>query len=352
MIRVSEILSNFYGSGKTVVGLRQPLTPDYSVLDAVNTFSLSGQYYDSGLINAENIKDLQNYPDISDANFNIYVGNLIKDSLINAINLVFTDNAKLESGIVYKNVMYKKEALTLPSAFVGIEINMLQNENISATINNVATEFEGTGTITLYLFSSEQKAPIQTKSISVTDGKAEQTALDWKLDMHKNIGGNYYLGYLTDGLAIKPYSRNCGNSYFRTQFKNVLVRPAKVTGHNTETIFDIEDVDYSNETYGLNLDISVEQDYTNYIIDNKLSFVELFRLQFQADVLKMFISSTRSNEDERHIIKRAVRELEGVLTEQGNVYSQGILRKLENEAKNVYKNYINREKEMTIGSAL
>ena len=129
-------------------------------------------------------------------------------------------------------------------------------------------------------------------------------------------------------------------------------RNIKVDNITTAEVFDIEDIEYQNETYGLNLDITVQTDYTDYIIDNKLSLIDLLRYQFQADVLRLFISSTRSNDDERLIMKRSVRELEGVLTEQGGVYSQGILRKLENEAKKVYKAYVNQDEGLTIGRIL
>jgi hypothetical protein len=254
--------------------------------------------------------------------------------------------------LLFSNVKYANKPINLTAGFVGLELNVLQNQNATVTINNIITEFEGTGTITLYLFSSEKKTPIQTKTITVTDGTAAATALNWNLTEHKNIGGNYFIGYLTTGLTLKPLSRDTGNSYFRNHYQNISARNIKVEGVTDAEVFEIEDIDYRNETYGLNLDISVQTDYTDYVIDNKLSLIDLLRYQFQADILKMFISSTRSNDDERLIMKRSVRELEGVLTEQGNVYSQGIFRKLENEAKEVYKAYVNRDEVLTIGRIL
>ena len=352
MIRVSEIQDNFYGAGKTVVGLRQPLTPAYAVLDAVNTYSLSGQYYDSGLVNAKNIHDMQEYPDISDNDFNTLLSQLIKESYINALNLAFSGNDRIEGGLLFKNVKYNKNPIDLPAGFVGLELNVLQNQNATVTINNIITEFEGSGTITLYLFSSEKKTPLQSKTLTITDSTTTVTALNWNLTEHKNVGGNYFIGYLTSGLSLKPFSRDAGNSYFRTNYQNLSARNIKVDNITTAEVFDIEDIEYQNETYGLNLDITVQTDYTDYIIDNKLSLIDLLRYQFQADVLRLFISSTRSNDDERLIMKRSVRELEGVLTEQGGVYSQGILRKLENEAKKVYKAYVNQDEGLTIGRIL
>ena len=119
MIQVSKILSELYGTGKSVVGFRQPMNPTYAILLSPNTVSSSGIYLEGGIVTVENIKNCQEYKDISTANFNTQLGQFIQDAIIDFCNLVFTDNEKLDHGLVFNKENKVTGTLTNDSDFVG-----------------------------------------------------------------------------------------------------------------------------------------------------------------------------------------------------------------------------------------
>jgi len=352
MIQRDKILTELYGTGKSVVGFRQPANPSYAILTGANLVSLSGVYLSDGLVTIQNIKECQDYKDITNTEFNTTLANYIKDAIINACDLVFTEDDKLEYGVLYNQETAKTELLDNGSDFVGYEINVLNKTDILTILNSLITEFNAAGELDIYLYHSSQKNKIESQPITLTESSVE-TSVEWLLDKHKTFGGTYYVGYYTDGLVPKAINRILDNSYYRKQFKNVLFRPIKVTGHTTvNEMFDIELIQYENDTYGLNFNTTVNKDYTDYIITNKKRFAKLIKYQFQADMLRLMITSTRSNAIERKSLNRAQAELDGILTEDGKVYSQGIIRKLENEAKKLYKEFIKRDMYPTINKAI
>lgn len=352
MIQVSQILSELYGSGKSVVGMRQPTDPSYQLLSSVNQESSSAVYLESGLVSVANIKECQDYPDINMNEFNTLIANYIKDAIIDACNLVFANDDKLEYGLLYNYRNTVTETLTNNTDFVGYEVNVLNNPDITALLNSLLCQFDAAGTVTIYLFHSSQQTAIQSQAVTLTEKNTVEQTVSWTLDTHKQYGGVYYIGYFTEGLTPKAIDRRLDNSYLRKQFKKTSFQPIRIRNVSGTGLPNIYNRQYEDHTYGLNFNISVLRDYTEYIIDNKNRFAQLIKYQFQANILKILSMSTRSNIIQREVNRKATIELNGILTEDGKKYSQGILRKLENEADKIYKEYINKNVEPTISKAL
>lgn len=94
------------------------------------------------------------------------------------------------------------------------------------------------------------------------------------------------------------------------------IEPIQVSGWNAETLFDVDDVDYTSETYGLNFDITSWKDYTNVILKNRNKFADCLGLQVAADVLDLILKTTRSNRNERILKDNAFIELEGFINNE------------------------------------
>ena len=192
----------------------------------------------------------------------------------------------------------------------------------------------------MYLYHSSQKSKLSSSSITLT-GSSVEKSVNWILDKHKQFGGNYYVGYYTDSLTPKAINRALYDSFCMNKFKNILFKPIKIEGYKTvDNLFDIDTIQYTSDTYGLNFNVSIFEDYTNYIVTNKNTFATLIKYQFQSDILRMLMTTDRSNLTERNVNRQANIELNGILTGEGNVYAQGVFRKLENEARRIYNEYI------------
>ncbi len=342
MIQTSKILSELYGVGKSVVGFRQPINPLYSVLNAVNITSTSGIYLEGGMVTIENIKSCQDKQQISSTDLNSVIERLIKDSIIDACTLVFNESDKLGSGLLFNKENKITETLDNNGDFVGFEIKVISLQNITSIINNLICEFDAVGSLTVYLFHSSQQTAIKSQAVTLTENNSIKTYVNWILDAHKEYGGKFLLGYLTNGLTPKAINREWDSSR-QKEFKNISIRPIIISGHTSTSLPNIDNIIYTSDTYGINLDLSIFNDYTDFIIDNKNKIANLIKYQFQANVLKMIAFSNRSNGIEENAKMVALKELEGILTESGNIYSQGILRKLENEAKKIKDTFFKRD---------
>ena len=153
MLNVSEIRTNLFG----VVGLRQPYNPDYDILESTITASSSGQYFDqfSSYVTVENIKDTQPYADITDENFNLWLTDKIKDSIVKGLQQCFSDEDLIENGLLFDNSIRKvsSDEIANDGDFVGYEIDVAKSKDIKAVINKIVTEFSGSGDVDILLFN-------------------------------------------------------------------------------------------------------------------------------------------------------------------------------------------------------
>ena len=110
--------------------------------------------------------------------------------------------------------------------------------------------------------------------------------------------------------------------------KTKIVKLGKnVDGWNVETLFDIEDVVYTSESFGINLDITTAKDYSNIILQNKDKFAKAIQLAAATEAIAMMTSTSRINPEERVIM---------------NVFGQKIVI----DSPQTYNLYSNLEKEI------
>ena len=154
MFDVSKIQNSLSG----LVGFKQPLNPDYAIVDAPNQLSESGYFVNSNpYAKMEYIKDCQDYKDISDADFNKTLSNIIKDSATNVVNQVFKSSSYIDRNLLYRYAFSKKETEALPNGFIGYRIKIDDTKSIGLNITRLFLDFDGTGDITILLFNSAKK---------------------------------------------------------------------------------------------------------------------------------------------------------------------------------------------------
>lgn len=298
-----------------LIGLRNPFNPAYAVLDSANTSSRSGLYVtDNEFVKVEHLKDCQDYADISDADFNTFLQNKQKESITSVCNAVFNKPDFIDRGMYYNYAINKFETIDLPVGFVGYKIKVAVDQNIAVSIKRVLLDFEGTGTIKLMLFNTSQLDPLETETINITTDHQE-VVLDWVVDNTGGIfKGDYYIGYLTDGIGVKPYSRDFELANVVRQFTHLDIEEIQVIDHSTEKIFDSRLEESMDDATGLNMDITVYDDYTDLITNNESLFAVAINYDMQISCLSTVIASDRSNRTERSADRNIVRmmaEIEG-----------------------------------------
>jgi len=77
------------------------------------------------------------------------------------------------------------------------------------------------------------------------------------------------------------------------------IEPVQFKGYTDETLPDLTLQDGANDDIGINPDITIYDDYTDLIIQNQNLFSKAVQLQMGVDILNGYLSTLRSNKNER-----------------------------------------------------
>lgn len=298
-----------------IVGFKQPYNPAYAVLDEELTLSESGYYVtENTFAKIEYIKDNQDYYKISNVEFNSLLKDIIKNGISNVCNRVFSEYDFLDRGILYKYASNKIEVETLPNGFVGYKIEVGTEKNIAFKINRVLLDFEGTGVITLILWNTSKKEPLYIKEIEINNDH-QQEILGWVIDnSNTTYKGDYYLGYNTSGLTVSPYKRELNRAKIMSTIKYLCISKVVVLGHTNDILFDLNKIGGLSEDIGINLDISVYDDFTDFVINNKMLFARAIQLDCIIQCIQIYMASLRSNANQSNsnqLYEKIMIDLEG-----------------------------------------
>lgn len=315
MINVTKIQTSLIG----LIGFKQPFNPDYAIVDASNLLSASGYFVtDNPYAKIEYIKDNQDYISISDSNFNLVLKQLKQSAISNVCNQVFSEYDFLDRNLLFKNATRKTNTNVLPIGFVGYRIQVGSTKNIAFKLNRVLLDFQGTGTIKLLLWNTSKLDVLESKEIEITTDHQE-VVIDWVLD---NSGttykGDYYIGYNTQDLTVTPFKRDYENGNVMSVFKYLCIEQISVAGHDNETLFDVSQYQGLSETTGLNFDIAIFDDYTDFVLNNRQLFARAIQIDCQIQCIQLYLSSLRSNLNQAisaQLYEKIMIELNGTTTD-------------------------------------
>jgi len=336
MFDVSKIKDSLSG----LVGFKQPFNPDYAIVNTTNLASESGYYVNSNhFAKIEYIKDCQDYSCIDNDDFNTVLSGIIEDSAVNVVNQVFNKPAYIDRNLIFKYALNKIETDSLPNGFIGYRIKIDDTKSIAFKITRVLLDFEGTGDVTILLFNSAKKEVVESQTISVTTDHQEQE-LNWTLnDTDGLYKGEYFVGYVKgDSFSLSPYKRNYEESEIMSFITHLDIDKIHVPGHSTNTLFDLSKVEFLNESTGLNFDISVYDDFTDLIIQNRFLFARAIHLSSVINCLQIYMASLRSNANERQaheLYQKILLEIEGTRPGDSNISVKGLRPKMISEISNI-----------------
>lgn len=210
---------------------------------------------------------------------------------------------------------------------VGFEIIPVRAKGVTTKINKIGLQFTEPGEYTLYLMHSSSDIPVKViKLTKMQKNSAEWFSLD---DIYlpyqsedTDAGGSWYLCYFQSELpegsqAIrkdKDWSKEpCGSCSRRELLawmvwsKYIEVHPFFVNEELIDTeenvhLWDVDNNQYTyDNNYGINLEVTVSCDITDFIIEQRMLFQDIIAKQVAVDMLKEFAynSNVRTN---RHSI--------------------------------------------------
>lgn len=210
---------------------------------------------------------------------------------------------------------------------VGFEIIPIRAKGVTTKINKIGLQFTEPGEYTLYLMHSSMDAPVKIIKLN----KIRKNSIEWFSlnDIYlpyqgdnNDAGGSWYLCYFQSELpkgsqAIrkdKDWSKEPCGSCSRKELlawmawsKYVEVHPFYVNEELVEIeeephLWDVENNQYTyDNNYGLNLEITVACDITDFIIEQRMLFQDIIAKQVAVDMLREFAynANVRTN---RHSI--------------------------------------------------
>lgn len=218
---------------------------------------------------------------------------------------------------------------------VGFEIVPVRAKGVTTKINKIGLQFTEPGEYTLYLMHSSMDAPVKIIKLN----KIRKNSIEWfSLDDvylpyqsdDNDAGGSWYLCYFQSELpegsqAIrkdKDWSKEPCGSCSRKELlawiawsKYIEVHPFFVNEELVEAVnfnedferqpihlWDVENNQYTyDNNYGLNLEITIGCDITDFIIEQRMLFQDIIAKQVAVDMLREFAynANVRTN---RHSI--------------------------------------------------
>ncbi len=203
---------------------------------------------------------------------------------------------------------------------VGFEIIPVRAKGVTTKINKIGLQFTEPGEYTLYLMHSSMDVPVKIIKLN----KIRKNSVEWFSlnDIYmpyqsedNDAGGSWYLCYFQSELpegsqAIrkdKDWSKEPCSSCSRKEYlawmawsKYIEVHPFFVNEElvdnfnndfekQTLHLWDIENNQYTyNNNYGLNLELTIGCDITDFIIEQRMLFQDVIAKQVAVDMLREF----------------------------------------------------------------
>lgn len=239
----------------------------------------------------------------------------------------------LENRALYDGTGRIVDTIANKRNLVGFEVIPIRSKGITVKINRICLQFTKPGDYTVYIMHSESSEPIYT----LTFTKTKANTAEW-FDVENiyltyegpaGYGGSWYICYMQSDLpegshAIRKnrdWSKGPCTSCSRREYeawmtwsKYIEVHPFFVNEefvpiNETVELWDVESNQYKYDTnYGLNLDITISCDITNFIVSQKSLFQDIIMKQLGVDILREFAynPNVRTN---RHSINAARTEI-------------------------------------------
>lgn len=324
-----------------LVGIRQPYNADYDIFDAESLSSSSGLYInDVSFFKPEYFVDVVSDKDATDADVNTEFKEIIKTSAVDVCSRVFNKMDVVDRDYIYtKATVLNDTESGIPNGFVGWKFEFDSIKDRSFKIGDVFLSFEGTGSVELMLFSSWQKIPLETRTVALDGTKlVYKESLEWVLDNTDFYKGEFFIGYIYDGTLV-PYTRDYEDANYQSEFKGLCIEKAIVPDHATNELFRLDKVETMSQDTGLNMNISVYDDRTDFILNNLSLFARPILLKMAIIILEKFVSSTRSNMNERYsneIIVQVMAAVNGLKGDSG-INERGLKSQLATEITQLQK---------------
>lgn len=269
--------------------------------------------------------------------FSEWLENKTKTSIVKAISRYISESTikgttknMLENRALFDGTGRIVDTIANRRNLVGFEIVPIRSKGITTKINKICLQFTEPGDYKVFIMHSDSEEPVYVLDLKKTKANTAEW-FDLK-DIYltyegpTGYGGSWYICYIQTQLpegshAIRKnrdWSKGPCNACSRREYeawmtwsKYIEVHPFFVNEEFVDfdstdvKMWDIENNQYIYDTnYGINLDITISCDITNFIISQRHIFQDIILKQLGVDILREFAynPNVRTN---RHSINAA-----------------------------------------------
>lgn len=227
----------------------------------------------------------------------------------------------LEDRILFDVTTRISDKIDNTDALVGFEIIPARAKGVTIKVNKIGLHFSTPGTYKVYIMHSSKQGPVY----SLTFTKTQPNTCEWfKTDSlylpyigseDGTVAGSWYVCYLQSELPANSQAinrsydwsgmtcRTCNRRDYEAYLawsKYMEINPFRVNNNDlvfdesgetpTLDLWDAEDMQYFvDKTWGINLDVTVGCDLTDFIIDQRWLFQDVLMKQMAVDALREFV---------------------------------------------------------------
>lgn len=247
------------------------------------------------------------------------------------INMKLADKASkslIENKTLFDGTGRLTNLATNRNRFVGFEVDTVRSRGVTVKINKIGLQFTRPGKYKVYILHSSCDTPVYSfefeklKSNSIEWFKPKEDILLPYESQEIDAGGSWYIGYLQSDLPENSQAINrdrdwstqpckgCSRQEFlawQAWSKYIEVHPFYVDenqllGEDEQMYFDPEIMNFTYDAnYGINLDVSVYCDLTDFIIKQKQLFQDVIAKQVAVDFLREFAYNPNVRTNRRSI---------------------------------------------------
>lgn len=247
------------------------------------------------------------------------------------INMKLADKASkslIENKTLFDGTGRLTNLATNRNRFVGFEVDTVRSKGVTVKINKIGLQFTRPGKYKVYILHSSCDTPVYSfefeklKSNSIEWFKPKEDILLPYESQEIDAGGSWYIGYLQSDLPENSQAINrdrdwstqpckgCSRQEFlawQVWSKYIEVHPFYVDenqllGEDEQMYFDPEIMNFTYDAnYGINLDVSVYCDLTDFIIKQKQLFQDVIAKQVAVDFLREFAYNPNVRTNRRSI---------------------------------------------------
>lgn len=227
----------------------------------------------------------------------------------------------LEDRVLFDVTTRISDKISNTDALVGFEIIPARAKGVTIKVNKIGLHFSMPGTYKVYIMHSSKQGPVYSLTFTKTQPntcewfKTDSVYLPYIGSEDGTVAGSWYVCYLQSELPANSQAinrsydwsgmtcRTCNRRDYEAYLawsKYMEINPFRVNsndlvfGEPEETpvlnLWDAEDMQYFvDKTWGINLDVTVGCDLTDFIVDQRWLFQDVLMKQMAVDALREFV---------------------------------------------------------------